>query len=59
MTPTITTIKKDDGYYHALIDGKETGIKAKYKNVVRRNAAQWLREQEELKRYEELKECGL
>lgn len=55
----IQAVKREDGYYHATIDGEECGISSKYKLVTVRRAVQACQEQEREQVFQELREAGL
>lgn len=56
---TIETVKRDDGLYHALINGQESGVTSRYKVTTIKRAMAAIDEQEQTKQIAVLKEVGL
>lgn len=53
---TIETVKREDGLYHALINGRESGVTSRYKVTTIKRAMAAIDEQEQTKRFITLKE---
>jgi hypothetical protein len=56
---TIEAVKRDDGLYHALINGQESGVTSHYKVTTIKRAMAAIDEQEQTKLFAVLKEAGL
>lgn len=56
---TIEAVKREDGLFHALINGQESGVTSRYKVTAIKRAMAAIDEQEQTKHIAVLKEAGL